>query len=51
MPEAEHPADAVPIYRQEVERLLQVTDKGNYADAVGLLKRVAPLMTRARPRR
>lgn len=44
--EADHPADAVPIYRQEIERLLQVTDKGNYAEAVDLLKRMAPLMTR-----
>jgi hypothetical protein len=44
--EADHPADAVPIYRQEIERLLQVTDKRNYAEAVELLKRMAPLMTR-----
>jgi hypothetical protein len=44
--EAEHPADGVPIYRQEIERLLQVTDKRNYADAVDLLKRMARLMSR-----
>lgn len=44
--EAAYPADAVPIYRQEIERLLQVTDKRNYAEALDLLKRMAPLMTR-----
>jgi hypothetical protein len=44
--EATHPADAVPIYRQEVERLLEVSDKGNYAEAVALLARTGPLMDR-----
>lgn len=41
-----HPADAIPIYRQEVERLLQVSSKGNYAQAVALLGRIGPLMSR-----
>jgi tetratricopeptide (TPR) repeat protein len=44
--QATHPDDAIPIYRQEVERLLQVSDKGNYAQAVELLGRIGPLMSR-----
>jgi len=44
--QATHPEDAIPIYRQEVERLLQVSDKGNYAQAVDLLGRIGPLMSR-----
>jgi tetratricopeptide (TPR) repeat protein len=44
--QATHPDDAIPIYRQEVERLLQVSDKGNYAHAVDLLGRIGPLMSR-----
>ncbi|MGZ8513927.1 MAG: hypothetical protein ACXWZG_07485 [Microbacterium sp.] len=44
--ETAHPADAVPINRSEVDRLLQVSDKRNYAEAVTLLGRIGPLMTR-----
>jgi uncharacterized Zn finger protein len=44
--EVAQPADAIPIYRQEVDRLLQVSDKGNYAEAVALIGRVGPLMAR-----
>ena len=41
-----HPEDAIPICRQEVERLLQVSDKRNYAQAVDLLGRIGLLMSR-----
>jgi len=44
--QATHPNDAIPIYRQEVERLLKVSDKRNYAQAVELLGRIGPLMSR-----
>jgi len=44
--QATHPDEAIPIYRQEVERLLQVSDKGNYVQAVDLLGRIGLLMSR-----
>jgi hypothetical protein len=44
--EGAHPEDAIPIYRQEVERLLRVSDKRNYAQAVDLPGRIGPLMSR-----
>ena len=44
--EETHPEQALAVYRQEVEALLQVTDKRVYAQAVDLLRRIGPLMTR-----
>lgn len=42
--EADHPADAVPIYQREVERLIARTSKAAYRDAVRLIRRIGRLM-------
>lgn len=44
--EAEHPEDAVPIYRDAVERALALKHNAGYEEAVRLLGKVARLMTR-----
>jgi uncharacterized Zn finger protein len=44
--EETHPEQALAVYRQEVEALLQVTDKRVYAQAVDLLRRIGALMAR-----
>ena len=42
----DHPEDALPIYRQQVERAIDQKNKRGYADAVELLHRVRELMDR-----
>jgi predicted RNase H-like HicB family nuclease len=42
--EGARPEDALAVYRQEVDTLLQVTDKRVYIEAVGLLRRMKALM-------
>jgi uncharacterized Zn finger protein len=41
-----HPADALPIYQQEIESLIQQTNNTAYASAVSLLHKVHDLMLR-----
>jgi uncharacterized Zn finger protein len=43
----EHPADAIPIYQEEVERAIGAKDNRSYQDAVGTMTRVRTLMARA----
>jgi uncharacterized Zn finger protein len=42
----DHPADAVPIYTQAIELLIQETHNAAYADAIDLLGKVHHLMMR-----
>lgn len=42
----DHPEDALPIYRQQVERAIDQKNKRGYAEAVELLHRVRELMDR-----
>jgi uncharacterized Zn finger protein len=42
----DHPADALPIYYNEIEPLIQQTNNAAYTDAVSLLKKVHDLMVR-----
>lgn len=44
--EQEHPADVLPIYERELERLLDRKNNDAYAHAVGLLRRSRALMLR-----
>ncbi len=44
--EAEHPEDAVPIYRAAVERTVALKHNAAYEQTIGLLGKVARLMTR-----
>jgi uncharacterized Zn finger protein len=41
-----HPADALPIYYNEIEPLIQQTNNAAYTNAVSLLKKVHDLMVR-----
>jgi len=41
-----HPQDALPIFKQQVERSIDQKNKRGYADAVGVLHRVKELMDR-----
>jgi uncharacterized Zn finger protein len=41
-----HPVDALPIYYNEIEPLIQQTNNAAYTDAVSLLKKVHDLMVR-----
>jgi uncharacterized Zn finger protein len=43
----EFPADAIPIYQEEVERSICAKDNRGYREAVGTMIRVQALMTRA----
>jgi len=42
----DHPEDALPIYRRQVERAIDQKNKRGYAEAVELLHRVRELMDR-----
>jgi hypothetical protein len=44
--EHSHPEDALPIYQQEIEPLIQQTNNKAYAHAVSFLQKVHDLMTR-----
>jgi uncharacterized Zn finger protein len=44
--EADHPEDALPIYQDQVERLIAQMGKQAYQQAVGLLRNVRDIMTR-----
>ena len=44
--EKQFPADAVPIYRKQVDSLINQKNNGSYAEAVKLLGKVRGLMTR-----
>lgn len=44
--EKEHPEDAVPIYLRQAEASVDTTKNSGYEDALQLLLRAAPLMTR-----
>lgn len=44
--EADHPEDALPIYQDQVERLIAQMGKQAYQQAVGLLRKVREVMTR-----
>ena len=46
--EAEHPDDAIEVYRKAVERLVSLKDKDAYAKAAGLVAKVATASRRAR---
>jgi uncharacterized Zn finger protein len=43
----EYPADAIPIYQEEVERAIGAKDNRGYREAVGTMIRVRALTTRA----
>jgi uncharacterized Zn finger protein len=45
--QGEHPADAIPIYQEEVERKLDERNNRAYQEAVDLMIRVGALMARA----
>jgi uncharacterized Zn finger protein len=44
--EADHPEDALPVYQDQVERLIAHMGKQAYQQAVGLLRKVREVMTR-----
>lgn len=44
--DAEHPEDALPIYQDQVARLIAQMGKQAYQQAVGLLREVSEVMTR-----
>jgi uncharacterized Zn finger protein len=44
--EADHPEDALPIYQDQIERLIAQMGKQAYQQAVGLLGKVRDIMTR-----
>ncbi len=44
--EAEHPGDAVPVYRRLIEKAVEQTNNTAYAEAIKLLKRMKPLLAR-----
>jgi uncharacterized Zn finger protein len=45
--EGDHPADAVPGYRKEVERLIDERDNWSYEEAVRLMRHIGELMDRS----
>jgi len=44
--ENDHPEDAIPIYQQEAERLVEQKNNSSYEEAVGFLARVKKLMSK-----
>ena len=45
--QGEHPADAIPIYQEEIERKLGAKNNRAYQEAVDMMIRVRALMARA----
>lgn len=44
--EADHPGDAVPIYRRLIETTVEQTNNAAYAEAIKLVKKLKPLLAR-----
>ena len=44
----EHPEDAIAVYRRQVVHLVQLTNNRSYAEAITLIKKIKPLLTRCR---
>lgn len=44
----EHPEDAIAVYRRQVAHLVQQTNNHSYEEAIALVKKIKPLLTRCR---
>lgn len=44
----EHPEDAIAVYRRQVAHLVQQTNNHSYEEAITLVKKIKPLLTRCR---
>lgn len=44
----EHPEDAIAVYQRQVAHLVQQTNNHSYEDAITLVKKIKPLLTRCR---